>query len=61
MKEKKATKVILWACDVYGPKFINNQLLMDWHASNGTSPLHHNKRDTFLTPLHLLRLPRPLP
>ncbi|KAJ9106939.1 hypothetical protein QFC20_003948 [Naganishia adeliensis] len=35
MKEKKATKVILWACDVYGPKFINNQLLMDWHASNG--------------------------
>lgn len=37
LKEKKAKRVILWACDVYGPRFINNQLLMDWHASNGQS------------------------
>ena len=35
LQEKKAKRVILWACDVYGPRFINNQLLMDWHASNG--------------------------
>lgn len=38
LKEKKAKRVILWACDVYGPRFINNQLLMDWHASNGRFP-----------------------
>ena len=35
LREKKAKRVILWACDVYGPRFINNQLLMDWHAANG--------------------------
>lgn len=43
MKEKKGTKVLLFACDVYGPLFINNQLLMDWHASNGTSPHKRQK------------------
>jgi hypothetical protein len=37
MKQKKAKKVILWAADVFGPHFLNNQLLMDWHAANGQS------------------------
>lgn len=40
IKQKKAKKVILWAADVFGPHFLNNQLLMDWHAANGeSSPL----------------------
>lgn len=37
MKQKKGIKVLLFNADVYGVHFINNQLLMDWHAANGTS------------------------
>lgn len=42
MKEKKATKVLVNCADVYGPHYINNQLLMDWHASNGTHTQSRN-------------------
>ncbi len=35
VKNGKAKKVLFWCCDVYGPRFINNQLLMDWVASQG--------------------------
>jgi hypothetical protein len=31
----KADKIVLWCADVYGPRFVNNQLLMDWMASQG--------------------------
>ncbi|KAJ9102448.1 hypothetical protein QFC21_002848 [Naganishia friedmannii] len=52
MKQKKAKKVIVWAADVFGPHFLNNQLLVDWHAANGylvLSPdfFHGEELDTF--------------
>lgn len=35
VKKDGFDKIILWCADVYGPRFINNQLLIDWMASQG--------------------------
>jgi len=35
IKEKKFEKIVIWCCDVFGPYYPNNQLLMDYIASTG--------------------------
>jgi len=32
---KSTDKIILYYCDVFGPHFINNKLIMDWFAEHG--------------------------
>lgn len=34
-KEKKWDKIILWMADVYGPRYMNNQEVMDLTAAQG--------------------------
>jgi len=37
--DKSLDRVILFYCDVFGPKFLNNQLLCDWFAEQGYTVL----------------------
>ncbi|KZT56632.1 alpha/beta-hydrolase [Calocera cornea HHB12733] len=37
--DKSLDRIILFYCDVFGPKFLNNQLLCDWFAGHGYTVL----------------------
>jgi hypothetical protein len=46
--EGKSDKIILFFPDVYGPMHVNNQLVADYFASNGTHPTERTTRSSFL-------------